>query len=125
MDPLKTNAIAEVVKMIEDYVNALQNKDVEALKSIFHPAANFFFYREGKLNGVGIDFLFNMVANQQGEVKQIKYCITSTTMSGKIASAALDIPDLMGVHIIDMFTLTKDGEKWLIASKVSYRPDEV
>ncbi len=117
----ETNAVAEVM---DRYIGALQKSSIEELQAIYHPSANFFFYREGKLYGVPIDGLFKLVSETGVVPTEIKYEVTTINVSGKIATTTLDISDLGGNHIIDMFTLSQnDDHAWVIASKVSYRPD--
>lgn len=119
----RTHETSAVAKVMDRYVDAIQKASIENLKAIYHPAANFFFYREGKLFGVPIEGLFEMVVGTGKIGSEIQYEVTNINISGKIATAMLDISDLGGNHIIDMFTLSRDGDAWVIASKVSYRPE--
>lgn len=115
------NVYSEVSHVADMYISAIQKGDVNALKAIFVPDASYYFFHEGKLVGGGIDILYKTVEGTPIP-KPIVYDVISVQVSERIASITLDIRDLMGVHIIDMFTLVQDDNKvWKMTSKVARR----
>ena len=111
-----------VTGVLDRYINALHLGSGDELRQIYLPHANFYFFREGKLVGGPIDILYKSVEGNPVH-RPIVYSVASVEVSGRIASLTLDIADLDGVHILDMFTLVQDDDgEWKIASKVARRP---
>ena len=111
-----------VTRVFDRYINALRLGSSDELKQIYLPHANFYFFREGKLVGGPIEILYKSVEGNPIH-RPVVYSVTSVEVSGRIASLTLDIADLDGVHILDMFTLVQDDTgEWKIASKVARRP---
>lgn len=113
---------AAVTRVFDRYISALRLGSSDELKQIYLPHANFYLFREGKLVGGPIAILYESVEGNPVR-RPIVYGVTSVEVSGRIASLTLDIADLDGVHILDMFTLVQDDDgAWKIASKVARRP---
>ncbi|MCD8352661.1 MAG: nuclear transport factor 2 family protein [Planctomycetaceae bacterium] len=116
------DSIAQVTAVVDAYIAALQSGDTDALRQIYLPEASYYFFRDGKLTGGSIDILYEQT-NGVRIPKPIVYEIPSVSVSGRIACASLDIVDMMGVRIYDMFTLVMDDDgAWRMASKVARRP---
>lgn len=113
---------ADVAAVADRYIAALQNGSADELRKVYMPDASYYFFREGKLVGGKIDILYDQVDGKPID-RPIVYEVTGLSVSGRIATLTIDISDLMGVHILDMFTLVQDDEGvWRMTSKVARRP---
>jgi len=118
MNPETIQAVTDVV---QSYVDACHQGDVNILKSLFHPEAAMFGYLAGNLLGEGPEPFFDAIANS--EAPKDSDCdyqaeIEHVAVFGEIATATLRENNLLGLDFINHFQLLKADGEWLIVAKL-------
>lgn len=112
---------AAISKLIELYFDGLYYSDVERLKQIFHSQARYTTSSSGQLTNLNIQEYFALVANRASpaslkqsrtdEILFIDYT-SETTASIKVKCS------IAPKNFIDLLTVIKLNNRWLIISKV-------
>ncbi|NKB38523.1 MAG: DUF4878 domain-containing protein [Gammaproteobacteria bacterium] len=121
-----TNDGADARAVIEEYVNACNDGDVDRLRAIFHDDALMSGYMMGDyIMGSPAPF-FEVVANPPPEAPanpgNYKGEITDVQVSGPVASVTLKEAGFMGMNFTDYFHLAKVDNQWKIISK-TFNPE--
>jgi hypothetical protein len=110
-----------ILVTIDDYLKGRPIKNIERLRSAFHPDAHIRTVIEGKLVRWTVPQYLDLVA--QAPLEECKPELLSCTWDGDTGSARVQL-NFATFQFIDRFNLIKLDRKWLIVDKVSYRQEQ-
>lgn len=109
---------ADARAVIDEYVAASAARDVDRLKSIFHPQALMSGYLgDQSLIGSPQPFFDAVQHAPPGAKNGYRAEITQIEVTGRVASATLKEQNFLGMNFTDYFHLAKLGGRWTIVSK--------
>ena len=115
------NETANARAVIEEYISACNEGDVDRLKVIFHEQAVMSGYMMGEFLIGSAEPFFQAVASPPPEAPpnegNYKGEITEVDVSGEIAAVTLKEVGFMGLNFTNYFHLVKVDDTWLIVSK--------
>ena len=102
------------------YFDGVRRSDTALAHGAFHPVANMYFIREGKLVQRSIpDWLADIARNapKPAQPDSFKRRVLDVDVSGNAATAKLQL-DYANSVIIDYMSLLKENGQWLIVNKI-------
>jgi hypothetical protein len=125
MEAIANNAGVEdekhsILLTLNDYLQGRPIKDIERLRSAFHPDAHVRTIIDGKLVQWTMPQYLNLVA--QAPLQESQPELLSYAWDGDTGSAHVQLT-FSTFRFIDRFNLIKLDGKWLIVDKVSYRQE--
>ena len=102
------------------YFDGVRRSDTALAHGAFHPVANMYFIREGKLVQRSIpDWLADIARNapEPAEPDRFKRRVLDVDVSGNAATAKLQL-DYANSVIIDYMSLLKENGQWRIVNKI-------
>ncbi|MGY6655406.1 nuclear transport factor 2 family protein [Amycolatopsis sp. TRM77291] len=113
------SAEADVVAVIESYVEGAAKADPDAVKAVCHESAFFRgFIGDQFTITTPAEYADTVVATAPAPGDDYKHQIHSVAVTGDIASATLDEQGYLGFNFRDNFGLMKIDGTWKIMSKV-------
>lgn len=109
-----------ILLTLNDYLQGRPQKDIERLRSAFHPDAYIRTIIEGKLVQWTLPQYLDLVA--QAALQECQPELLSYTWDGDTGAAHVQLT-FTTFRFIDRFNLIKLEGKWLIMDKVSYRQE--
>lgn len=109
-----------VRQIIEDYVTAVSNADVEMLSNVFRDDAMMWGWLGPELEAVPITEFFKVVEGAKEDMswkENFSYEIRNVEAHGKVGYGVLEEQGFLGANFATYFTCINDGERWQIASK--------
>ncbi len=112
--------LERISKVIDLYIDGVQNGNVEALQQAFHPQASMFGWLGNDVFMTPIQGLYDYVAStpvpaETGDLPT--FVITSIQVAGKAATVELVMDAYHEHNFMDYFQLLKVGDRWWIVSK--------
>jgi hypothetical protein len=102
------------------YFEGVRRSDTALAHGAFHPVANMYFIREGKLVERSIpDWLADIARNAPKPTKPDSFQrrVLKVDVSGNAATAKLQL-DYGNSVITDYMSLLKENDRWLIVNKI-------
>ena len=118
--------LSSIRKVIDLYIDGIENGKVESLRQAFHPQSSMYGYKGDDLYITPIEGLYDYVANttppaKAGEAGEGYECtITSISVAGNAASVDMAMDCYHYHEWMDYFQLLKVDGRWWIVSKVFY-----
>ena len=116
--------LSSIRKVIDLYIDGIENGKVESLRQAFHPQSSMYGYKGDDLYITPIEGLYDYVANttppaKAGEAGEGYECtITSISVAGNAASVEMAMDCYHDHDWMDYFQLLKVDGRWWIVSKV-------
>ena len=113
----RTNDAAAVAAVMDAYIAGTRNRDVAGLKKIFHEDAVMTGYLGPNLAlGSPQPFYDALEANEIAP--DYAAHVTSIEVTGATAMGQIIEDNLLGLSFVNNFHLIKEGDEWLIISKL-------
>ena len=116
----ETKSTSTPLETINQYIEATRIGNVETIRSLFSPAALMSGFYEGEFYIGSPDYFFDEVKdNPSPSSTGAEYIgeITSSEISGNIASVTLREKESLGLDFTNLFHLACIDGVWLIVSK--------
>ena len=116
--------LSSIRKVIDLYIDGIENGKVESLRQAFHSQASMYGYKGDDLYITPIEGLYDYVTNttppaKAGEAGEGYKCtITSIAVSGNAASVEMAMDCYHDHDWMDYFQMLKVDGRWWIVSKV-------
>lgn len=116
--------LAEIVQVIDLYIDGVKNGNVDSLRKAFHPQSSMFGFKGQDLFITPIEGLFDYVAgttppSKAGPVgEQYATTITGISVTGAAATVEMAMDGYHEHDFVDFFQLLKTDGRWWIVSKV-------
>ena len=116
--------LASIRKVVDLYIDGVQNGNLEALHQAFHPQSSMFGYKGKDLFITPIQGLYDYIAGttppaKAGAVGKAYTCtITSISVAGNAASVEMAMDGYHEHDFTDYFQLLKVDGRWWIVSKL-------
>jgi hypothetical protein len=116
--------LKSIRKVIDLYIDGVQNGNLESLHEAFHPQSSMFGYKGKDLYVTPIAGLYDYIASttppaQAGEAgKQYTCIVTAISVAGNAASVEMAMDGYHEHDFVDYFQLLKVEGRWWIVSKL-------
>jgi hypothetical protein len=116
--------LASIRKVIDLYIDGVQNGNLDSLRQAFHPQSSMFGYKGKDLFVTPIAGLYDYIASTTPPAKagaageQYTCTITSISVAGNAASVEMAMDGYHEHDFMDYFHLLKVDGRWWIASKL-------
>ena len=113
--------LSSIRKVIDLYIDGIENGKVESLRQAFHPQSSMYGYKGDDLYITPIEGLYDYVANTTPPAKAgegYQCTITSISVAGNAASVEMAMDCYHDHDWMDYFQLLKVDGRWWIVSKV-------
>jgi hypothetical protein len=113
----------EIHELLDTYFSTLHSGDAERLQSIFHPLSKLYNNVDGLNKETNLTDYINIVKNRSspetlGHDKVDR--IINIYVSSPLAAVATVRLTLFGRDFTDQLSLIREGDKWLIMTKIYY-----
>lgn len=103
------------------YLEACAKGNSGIMKPAFHPDARMCWVKEGQLQTVPIQTLYDIIDSQPASPHPQQQSVTSIVIEQDIAQARIETDMEDGPRYSDMFTLAKTSHGWEIISKTYHQ----
>ena len=116
--------LASIRKVVDLYIDGVQNGNLEAMHQAFHPQSSMFGYKGKDLFITPIQGLYDYIAGttppaKAGAIGKAYTCtITSISVAGNAASVEMAMDGYHEHDFTDFFQLLKVDGRWWIVSKL-------
>ncbi len=115
--PTYVDEYSKIVDVLDKYNRGCAQADSSIFRPFFHERATIFGSGPDNLVGGPISFLYESVDNLKNSGNTLAV-VARVDIVGTIANARIDTNDLGGRFYTDFINLVKQGEDWIIVSKV-------
>lgn len=123
--------LQSIRKVIDLYIDGVQNGKLESLREAFHPQSSMFGYKGQDLFITPIAGLYDYIGSTTppalaGEAgKQYTCVITSISVTGHAATVEMVMDSYHEHDFVDYFQLLKVDGRWWIVSKLFHADPQV
>ena len=109
--------IEAISSVIQTYAEGGRKGDAAIMKPAFREDATIHGYLGGDLVAGPIHILFDWVT-ENPPASDLEATIVNIDLADTVATARVEITGWLGHRFTDQFTLLKEGDAWIITSKV-------